>query len=100
MKRHSDATLMGMTKAQLVEYVRMAEHNQDVAEEALEQQAENVKDWEPVHPELREAIRLLHGEYERAKKQAFVLNPLAYALHRTWRLIDERPRRGRPKKGE
>ena len=39
---------MGLTKNELVEYVRMAEHNQEVAEEALNQQAENVKDWVPV----------------------------------------------------
>lgn len=48
MRRHKDSTLMSLTKAQLIDYVRMAEHNQDVAEEALRQQAENVKDWEPV----------------------------------------------------
>lgn len=39
---------MGLTKRELVEYVRIAEHNQDVAEETLNQQAENVKDWIPV----------------------------------------------------
>ena len=48
MHRHSTATLMGLTKKELVEYVRIAEHNQDVAEETLNQQAENVKDWIPV----------------------------------------------------
>ena len=48
MRRHSTATLMGLTKKELVEYVRIAEHNQDVAEETLKQQAENVKDWFPV----------------------------------------------------
>lgn len=48
MRRHSTATLMGLTKKELVEYVRMAEHNQEVAEETLNQQAENVKDWMPV----------------------------------------------------
>ena len=48
MRRHSTATLMGLTKKELVEYVRIAEHNQEVAEEALNQQAENVKDWMPV----------------------------------------------------
>ena len=45
MRRHSTETLMGLTKRELVEYVRIAEHNQDVAEETLNQQAENVKDW-------------------------------------------------------
>lgn len=48
MRRHSTSTLMGLTKKELVEYVRMAEHNQEVAEESLKQQAENVKDWSPV----------------------------------------------------
>lgn len=48
MKRHSDSTLMHMTKAELIEYVRMAEHNQDAAETGMRQQAENLKDWEPV----------------------------------------------------
>ena len=53
MRSHSTATLMGLTKKELVEYVRMAEHNQEVAEEALNQQAENVKDWHPIR----------HGEW-------------------------------------
>ena len=30
MKRHSDSTLMHLTKAELIEYVRMAEHSKDV----------------------------------------------------------------------
>lgn len=48
MNRLSDATMNGMTKKQLIEYVRMCEHNYDIAEETLKQQAENVKDWKPV----------------------------------------------------
>lgn len=48
MKKYSDSTLMGMTKAELIEQLRCAEHNREVAEEALAQQAENLKDWEPV----------------------------------------------------
>lgn len=94
MKRHSTSTLMGMTKKELVEYVRMAEHNQDVAEAALEQQAQNVKDWEPVHKELHEAVRALHAEYEKAKRKPFVRNPLAYALYKVWKLVDADPRKG------
>lgn len=93
MKRHSDATLMGMTKAQLVEYVRMAEHNQEVAEATLAQQAENLKDWEPVSNELREAVRTLHAEYEKAKRQPFVNNTLAYALYQTWKIFDRKKRK-------
>lgn len=49
MKRmYSDKTLMGMTKADLVQQVKDARHNQVAAEERLAQQAENVKDWVPV----------------------------------------------------
>lgn len=48
MRKYSDATLLCMTKAELIEQLRCAEHNQTVAEEALAQQAENVKAWEPV----------------------------------------------------
>ena len=48
MKKYSDSTLMRMTKADLIEQLRCAEHNQEVAEEALAQQAENLKDWKPV----------------------------------------------------
>lgn len=48
MKRHSDTTLLHLTKAELIEYTRIAEYNQEVAEANLRQQAENIKDWEPV----------------------------------------------------
>lgn len=48
MKKLSDSTLMHMTKAELIEQLRCAEHNQSVAEERLAQQAENMKDWVPV----------------------------------------------------
>lgn len=48
MKKYSDSTLMRMTKADLIEQLRCAEHNREVAEEALAQQAENLKDWKPV----------------------------------------------------
>lgn len=44
----SDSTLMSMTKKQIIENLRMAEHNFFAAEEALAQQAENVKNWVPV----------------------------------------------------
>lgn len=90
MKRHSDATLMGMTKAQLVEYVRMAEHNQEVAEATLAQQAENLKDWVPVHPDLHKAVKKLGDQYERSKNSPYVKKPVAHALFHTWRWADER----------
>ena len=37
---------MHMTKKELVDQLRVAEHNQDAAEDALNQQAENLKDIE------------------------------------------------------
>lgn len=48
MKRHSDTTLLHLTKADLIEQLRVAEYNRDVAEEFLSRQAENMKDWAPV----------------------------------------------------
>ena len=52
--RYSTETLMHMTKKELVDQLRVAEHNQDAAEYALNQQAENLKDWEPVPHEIWE----------------------------------------------
>lgn len=48
MRKYSDSTLMGMTKSELIAQLRCAEYNRTVAEETLAQQAENLKDWEPV----------------------------------------------------
>lgn len=48
MKRHSDSTLMRMTKAELIEMLRVAEHNQDVLEDAIAQIDKNIKYWAPV----------------------------------------------------
>lgn len=48
MKKYSDSTLMRLTKAELIEQLRCAEYNREVAEEQLARQAENVKDWVPV----------------------------------------------------
>ncbi len=39
---------MSLPKKELIVHLRCAEHNQEVAEQALEQQAKNVKDWVPV----------------------------------------------------
>lgn len=39
---------------------------------------------------LHKAIRLLEQEYERAKEMGFVVyNPIAWALYRVWRKMDE-----------
>lgn len=48
MKTYSDSTLRRMTKAELIAQLRCAEYNRTVAEEALKNQARNVKNWEPV----------------------------------------------------
>lgn len=37
---------------------------------------------------LEKAIELLKSEYEWAKRQEFVRNPLAYALYRVWKVAD------------
>ena len=44
----SDSTLMSMTKKEIIENLRIAEHNFFAAEETLAQQAENMRDWVPV----------------------------------------------------
>lgn len=43
-KPYSDSTLLNMTKKELIEQLRIAEHNYFAAEESLNQQAENMKD--------------------------------------------------------
>lgn len=48
MKRYSGSTLMRMTKAELIEMLRVAEHNQDVLEDAIAQIDKNIKYWAPV----------------------------------------------------
>ena len=37
---------------------------------------------------LERAIKLLESEYERAKKLEWIRNPVAYALHKVWRMAD------------
>lgn len=80
-KRYSDSTLMRMTKADLIEQLRVAEYNRDVAESFLAQQAENLKDWEPVR----------HGRWV---KRGYVCGETEYECsecHETeWRTSDSR----------
>lgn len=38
---------------------------------------------------LQKAIKLLESEYERATKNEYVHDPLAYALYKVWRKADE-----------
>lgn len=44
----ADSTLLHMTKKELIELLRTAEYNAEVSQEYVAQQAENLKDWEPV----------------------------------------------------
>lgn len=50
----SDSTLQRMKKTEIIELLRIAEHNAKVAQEYVDQQAENLKDWKPV----------VHGRWE------------------------------------
>ena len=47
-KPYADSTLRNMRKDKLIQYIRELEYNRDVAISWNRQQAENVKDWEPV----------------------------------------------------
>ena len=44
----ADSTLHNMTKKEIIELLRIAEHNAKVSQEWVVQQAENLKDWKPV----------------------------------------------------
>ena len=44
----ADSTLQRMKKKEIIELLRIAEHNAKVAQEYVDQQAENLKDWKPV----------------------------------------------------
>ena len=94
MRRHSTATLKGMTKKELVEYVRIAEHNQEVAEETLNQQAENVKDWMPV-VRCKDCKHVMHSAIY---KQYFCTN--IYGLRNVCRLSDDFCSYGERREGE
>lgn len=48
---------------------------------------------------LEKVIKMLEAEYERAKTLSFVRDPLAYALHKVWRKVEEeRKKEGRDEK--
>ena len=46
------------------------------------------EDVAPVVPELRKAVNLLQKEYEKAKHNPIVRDPLAFALYQTWKAVD------------
>lgn len=80
-ERYSDSTLMRMTKTELIEQLRVAEYNRDVAEELLSRQAENMKDWAPVR----------HGHWIKRK---YIYGENAYECSECheieWRTSDRR----------
>ena len=43
---------------------------------------------------LIKAINMLIDEYEKAAKQGFVRDPVAYALHQVWKQADKEARNG------
>lgn len=43
-----------------------------------------------VAPGLRNTVKMLCKEYEKAKQTSYVRDPLAYALYQTWRHVDGR----------
>lgn len=44
---------------------------------------------------VEDAIEILRTEYEKAKKQKWIINPLAYALYQVWKKADEQIRSGK-----
>lgn len=44
----ADSTLQRMKKTEIIELLRIAEHNAKVAQEYVDQQAKNLTDWAPV----------------------------------------------------
>lgn len=41
---------------------------------------------------VEDAIEILRTEYEKAKKQKWIINPLAYALYQVWKKADKQKR--------
>lgn len=39
---------------------------------------------------LEIAIEMLKTEYEKAKKQGYIYNPIAYALYQVWKKADRK----------
>ena len=58
----ADSTLQRMKKTEIIELLRIAEHNVNVAQEYVDQQAENIKDWSPVRHGRWIERKSLHAE--------------------------------------
>lgn len=46
---------------------------------------------------LEQAIEKLKEEYEKALKSEYIHSPLAYALYKTWRYVDNREKKKKRK---
>lgn len=46
---------------------------------------------------LEQTIEKLKEEYEKAAKSEYVNKPLAYALYKTWRYVDNREKKKKSK---
>lgn len=40
---------------------------------------------------LKKALAMVDREYEKAKQNEYVQKPLAYALYKVWRAVDQQP---------
>lgn len=48
IRKLANTTMMAMSKKDLIAYIRDLEHNVEELEAQVEQQYQNVKDWQPV----------------------------------------------------
>ena len=49
--------------------------------------------WCGQNTELKEVTEFIQKEYEKARKNPTVKNPVAYALYHTWRYYDRKGKR-------
>ena len=42
----------------------------------------------PVAAELEKAVKILNAEYEKAKRNSYIHNPIAWALYHTWKQVE------------
>ena len=40
---------------------------------------------------IAKAIKMLENEYEKARENSYVNNPLAYSLYKVWKIADSEP---------
>ena len=72
----ADSTLQHMKKTEIIELLRIAEHNAKVAQEYVDQQAKNLKDWKPV----------VHGRWEYTQQTVNTLGQIRCPFCAWWSL--------------